>query len=56
MQDILRRLMRDGWLRRGDVSTLAIAFVSPLITWRQLHAIDADGYISRIERVLRRQK
>lgn len=42
MQDIMRRLMRDGWLRRGDVSTLAIAFVSPLITWRQLHAIAAD--------------
>jgi len=55
MQDILRRLMRDGWLRRGDVSALAIAFVSPLITWRQLHAIDADLPIIKNPRAFARQ-
>jgi AcrR family transcriptional regulator len=42
LHDILRRLIRDGWLRRADPMLLAIAFVSPLVTWRQLHAIDAD--------------
>jgi AcrR family transcriptional regulator len=39
---ILGRLMSEGWLRRADTHFLGIAFVSPLITWRQLHAIDAD--------------
>ena len=42
LHDILRRLIRDGWLRRADPMLLAVAFVSPLVTWRQLHAIDAD--------------
>src|SRR6185436_13101656 len=42
LHDILRRLIKDGWLRRADPTTLAIAFVSPLVTWRQLHAINAD--------------
>jgi AcrR family transcriptional regulator len=55
MQDILRRLMRDGWLKRGDVSALAIAFVSPLITWRQLHAIDANLPIIKHPRAFARQ-
>ena len=39
---ILGRLMNEGWLRRADTNFMGIAFVSPLITWRQLHAIDAD--------------
>jgi AcrR family transcriptional regulator len=39
---ILGRLMREGWLRRADTNLMGISFVSPLITWRQLHAIDAD--------------
>ena len=39
---LLRRLIREGWLRRGDVSVLGLAFFGPLFVWRQLHAIDAD--------------
>jgi AcrR family transcriptional regulator len=39
---ILGRLAREGWLRRADPHLLGIAFMSPLVTWRQLHAIDAD--------------
>lgn len=39
---ILRRLIREGWLRPGDPQLIGMAFISPLIMWRQLHAIDAD--------------
>ncbi len=42
LHELLRRLAREGWLRRADPTLLGIAFVSPLIMWRQLHAIDAD--------------
>jgi len=42
LHDLMRRLMRDGWLRPGDVSATALAFFSPLFMWRQLHAIGAD--------------
>ena len=38
----MRRLIRDGWLRAADPDVLGIAFMSPLLMWRQLHAIDAD--------------
>lgn len=39
---ILARLTREGWLRKADPNLLGVAFMSPLVTWRQLHAIDAD--------------
>lgn len=39
---LLRRLIREGWLRRADVTVLGLAFFSPLFMWRQLHAIDVD--------------
>jgi TetR/AcrR family transcriptional regulator, biofilm operon repressor len=55
LQDILRRLIKDGWLRRADPTTLAIAFVSPLITWRQLHAINADLPMIKNPRAFARQ-
>lgn len=55
LNDILRRLIRDGWLRRGDVTLLALAFMSPLITWRQLHAINADLPMIRNPRAFARQ-
>ena len=42
IHDILRRLIREGWLRRTDVTVLAISFMSPLISWRQMHAINVD--------------
>jgi AcrR family transcriptional regulator len=55
LHDILRRLVRDGWLRRADPTLLAIAFVSPLVTWRQLHAIDADLPMIKNPRAFARQ-
>ena len=42
LHDIMRRLTHEGWLRPADAGVLAMAFLSPLIVWRQLHAIDAD--------------
>ena len=53
--DILRRLIRDGWLRRADVMVLAMAFMSPLISWRQMHAINLDLPIIRKPRAFARQ-
>jgi hypothetical protein len=38
----MQRLMDEGWLRRGDPLVLCIAFISPLVIWRQLRAINAD--------------
>ena len=55
IHDILRRLMRDGWLRRADVTMLAIAFMSPLISWRQMHAINLDLPIIMKPRAFARQ-
>jgi len=55
LHDILRRLIRDGWLRRADPMLLAIAFISPLVTWRQLHAIDADLPMIKNPRAFARQ-
>src|SRR5258707_987325 len=40
LHDIMRRLVREGWLRDADPQMLALAFSSPLVLWRQLHAID----------------
>lgn len=52
---ILGRLVNEGWLRRADPNFLGIAFVSPLITWRQLHAIDADLPMIKNPRLYARQ-
>jgi AcrR family transcriptional regulator len=42
LQDLMRRLMREGLLRTTDPHALVMAFVGPLMLWRHLHAIDAD--------------
>lgn len=52
---ILQRLTRDGWLRQADPRLLGVAFMSPLVTWRQLHAIDADLPMIRNPRLYARQ-
>jgi AcrR family transcriptional regulator len=39
---MIRRLIRDGFIRDADLSMLVIAFASPLILWRQLRAINSD--------------
>ena len=55
LHDILRRLIRDGWLRRTDPVQLSMAFISPLVTWRQLHAINADLPMIKNPRAFARQ-
>ncbi len=52
---ILGRLTREGWLRKADANLLGVAFMSPLITWRQLHAIDADLPMIKNPRLFARQ-
>jgi len=52
---ILRRLMREGWLRTADPNVLALAFTSPLVMWRHLHAIEADLPMIRNPRAFARQ-
>jgi AcrR family transcriptional regulator len=39
LQQLMRRLVRDGWLRAGDPQLLAMEFMGPLLLWRQLYAI-----------------
>lgn len=41
-EELIRRLIREGWLRAGDPKMMAMAFMAPLALWRQLHAIDAE--------------
>jgi AcrR family transcriptional regulator len=55
LHDIIRRLIREGWLRKADVNMLSLAFVSPLVIWRQLHAINADLPMIRNPRAFARQ-
>ena len=55
LHDIMRRLIREGWLRDGDPQMLAMAFASPLIVWRHLHAIDADLPMIKNPRAFARQ-
>jgi AcrR family transcriptional regulator len=55
LNDLMRRLIKEGWLRHGDVNVLALSFVSPLVVWRQMHAIDADSPIIRNPRAFARK-
>jgi len=55
LHDIMRRLIREGWLREAEPQVLALAFSSPLVLWRQLHAIDADLPIIKNPKAYARQ-
>ena len=55
LHDLMQRLIREGWLRRADVNMLSLAFVSPLVIWRQLHAINASLPMIRNPRAFARQ-
>jgi AcrR family transcriptional regulator len=39
LRQLMRRLVRDGWLRDADPQLLAMEFTGPLFLWRQLKAI-----------------
>lgn len=47
MQDLMRRLMRQGSVRRADPEILASEFIGPLLLWRLLQAIGSDFAIVR---------
>ena len=38
----VRRLIADGWLRKGDPGLLWISFVGPLLLLRHIHAAGGD--------------
>ncbi len=42
MEVIMRRLVREGWLRAADPQMLAMSFAAPLFMFRHLDAIGAD--------------
>jgi AcrR family transcriptional regulator len=39
LHGLMRRLMREGWLRAADPQFLAMEFMGPLFLWRHLQAI-----------------
>lgn len=41
-QQLMRRLMKEGWLRKGDAKLLWMAFVGPLLLLRHIHAAGGD--------------
>jgi AcrR family transcriptional regulator len=55
LEDIMRRLIRERWLRAGDPRILAIAFSSPLMLWRHVHAINIDLPMIRDPKAFARQ-
>lgn len=42
MQELMRRLVDEGWLR-GDPKLLWMTFVGPLLLWRHIHAVGGDA-------------
>jgi AcrR family transcriptional regulator len=41
IHDLLRRAVRQGVVRDADLTMMVLAFVSPLMLWRQARAVDA---------------
>ena len=42
MQELMRRMIHEGWLRKGDPKLLWMSFVGPLLLLRHIHAVGAD--------------
>jgi AcrR family transcriptional regulator len=42
MQELMARLIREGWLRKGDPRLLWMSFVGPLLLLRHIHAAGGD--------------
>jgi AcrR family transcriptional regulator len=55
LQEIMRRLMRDGFLRTADPQLTAIHFFAPLMVWRQMHAAGVDVPMIRDRAAFARQ-
>jgi AcrR family transcriptional regulator len=47
MQNVMRRLIRSGVLRRADPEQLVTEFIGPILLWRLLQAIGTDFAILR---------
>jgi len=47
LQDLMRRLVRNGALRRADPEQLASEFIGPLLLWRLLQVLGSDFAIVR---------
>jgi AcrR family transcriptional regulator len=41
IHDLLKRAMRQGIVRETDLTMMVVAFVSPLMLWRQARAVEA---------------
>lgn len=55
LQDLMRRLMRNGTLRRADPEQLASEFIGALLLWRLMQAIGSDFAITRDPEAFARQ-
>jgi AcrR family transcriptional regulator len=47
LEEIMQRLIDDGFLRDADPELLVMQFLGPLLFWRQLHAIGAKKAVIR---------
>ena len=54
MQELMRRLISEGWLRKTDPQLLWMTFVGPLLLWRHIHAAGADAAQLKNPRVFAR--
>jgi AcrR family transcriptional regulator len=55
LQELMRRLVRSGALRRADPEQLASEFIGPLLLWRLMTAIGSDFAITRDPEAFARQ-
>jgi len=55
MLELIRRLMKEGWLREADPNLLWMAFVGPLLLWRHIHAAGVDSPAIKNPRAFARQ-
>ena len=55
LQDLMRRLMRNGMLRQADPEQLASEFIGALLLWRLMQAIGSNFAITRDPETFARQ-
>ena len=55
MQELMRRLISEGWLRKGDPKLLWMTFAGPLLLWRHIHAAGGDATLIKDSKTFARQ-
>ena len=55
MLELMRRLIKEGWLRDADPNQLWMTFAGPLLLWRQIHAAGGDRPAIKNPRAFARQ-